>query len=228
MFSKFERSVFSFVRGFFLLFAFIGFVLFVFSAVALTINLPKIFKQESAVSIKLTHEEVENRVQSKNLVQYDNQNINENKSLDKGTLNTVEQSSHQKHTERIMQKLDKKFEGEVQYFYGREQIKKEIESALSKIPEQDLESFVNEMLASIKKAPKEKVFDYIVTYFNLYFEKYNQETSRILSEKQNAQEKAYIYFGVISSSILLLISAGIILILAAIERNTRQEQKHSG
>ncbi len=230
MFNKFEQMVFKFVRVFFLFFSFIAFISLVFSGIALTINLPKLFKDENNISIKITHQDVEKQIQSKKLVKYDyqitnknyNTKTNKNKQEDQ---NIVEQDQLQKYTDMIIKELDNKFQNEVGYWYQKKQIENAIEKSLSKISKRDLENFVKEMLASIKKAPKEEVFDYIKEHFDLYFQKQSQEINRILSEKQSAQKKLLVNLSIIGSSIILLISAGIILILAAIERNTRQIPK---
>lgn len=230
MLSKFENFVIRFVRVFFLLFAFVAFISLVFSTVVLATNLPKLFKDENSVSIKIDPEEVEKEVQSKKPVIDNNQNMNENnENYNTNTnqnLTATKQDPIQNYTNKIMLELDKKFKDETGYWAQRKQIEKVIKENLSKISEKDIEDFVNTMLTSIKKAPKDEVFYYIDGYFNLYFKKYDEERNRILSEKQNAQVKMLTYLGTIGSSLMLLISSGIILILAAIERNTRQTQKN--
>lgn len=230
MLSKFENFVIRFVRVFFLLFAFVAFISLVFSTVVLATNLPKLFKDENSVSIKIDPEEVEKEVQSKKPVIDNNQNMNENNENYNTNTNqnliATKQDPIQNYTNKIMLELDKKFKDETGYWAQRKQIEKVIKENLSKISEKDIEDFVNTMLTSIKKAPKDEVFYYIDGYFNLYFKKYDEERNRILSEKQNAQVKMLTYLGTIGSSLMLLISSGIILILAAIERNTRQAQKN--
>lgn len=232
MLEKFEKLVFRLVRGSFLFLAVIAFVTLIISTIVLISEVPKIFKDEKNVSVKITYEDVKKQMEkltSKPETEFQSQDD----TIKKEQKKDIDKESQKKTkdeigilVDKIIKALDEKFQHEAIYYYDKNRAIQVFRNILKKIDKRDLNDFVDGIITVIKQTPKENVFSYVDKYIELYHEKKESETNRIISEKQKVKSNMLTYLGSIASSLLIIISAGIILILAAIERNTRNLTKN--
>lgn len=242
MFEKFEKLIFKLVRGVLLVFAFFAFVGLIGSAVLVVTSLPKLFKDEKTVSVKVNYKEVESEVQkargqsvkeevqqSEDVTQAQGPSSKEEgKKSGKAGQVQIKDSKQDKlsnHIAKIMKALQEKYKEDAIYYYQKDKVENALRNVLSQIPERNLDSFVDGMIDIIKNAKEEDVFIYMNTYIQLYWNKYNQEVNRVVTEKAKAKNNILAYLGTIVSTVMILILAGIVLILTAIERNTRPHEK---
>lgn len=225
MLEKFEKLVFKLVRGSFLILAVLAFITLIIFGIFLINELPKIFKDEKNVSVRITYEDVRKQMEkfnSKPETEFQSQDDTISKEqkqdLDKERQTKDEISIL---VDKIMKALDEKFQDDFMYYYDKKRLIQVFRGILKNINKRDLNDFIDGIIVVIKQTPKENVFSYIDKYIELYHKKKESEINRITSEKQKAKNNILAYLGSIASSLLIIISAGIILILAAIERNTR-------
>lgn len=232
MLEKFEKLVFKLVRGSFLFLAVIAFVTLIISTIVLISEVPKIFKDEKNVSVKITYEDVRKQME-KLTPKPETEFQSQDDTMTKEQKKDIDKESQKKTkdeisilVDKIIKALDEKFQHEVMYYYDKNRVIQVFRNILKNIDKRDLNDFVDGIITVIKQTPKENVFSYVDKYIELYHEKKESETNRIISEKQKAKSNMLTYLGSIASSLLIIISAGIILILAAIERNTRNLTKN--
>lgn len=225
MLEKFEKLVFKLVRGSFLILAVLAFITLIIFGIFLINEVPKIFKDEKNVSVRITYEDVRKQMEkfnSKPETEFQSQDDTISKEqkqdLDKERQTKDEISIL---VDKIMKALDEKFQDDFMYYYDKKRLIQVFRGILKNINKRDLNDFIDGIIVVIKQTPKENVFSYIDKYIELYHKKKESEINRITSEKQKAKNNILAYLGSIASSLLIIISAGIILILAAIERNTR-------
>lgn len=222
MFERFEKLIFKIVRGVLLVFALFAFISLIVSGVFIATSLPKLLKDEKSVSVKVSYEEVDKEVQTAK-----GPSIREKvkKSGEETQVKDSKQDKLSNYIAKIMNALQEKYKEDAVYYYQKEQVEKNLRDILSQIPEHDLDSFVDGMVVLIKKAKEEEVFPYVNTYIQIYWKKHGQETNKVVTEKAKANQNILTYLGTIVSSVMILILAGIVLILTAIERNTRPHER---
>lgn len=225
MLEKFEKLVFKLVRGSFLILAVLAFITLIIFGIFLINEVPKIFKDEKNVSVRITYEDVRKQMEkfnSKPETEFQSQDDTISKEQ-KQDLDKERQTKDDISilVDKIMKALDEKFQDDFMYYYDKKRLIQVFRGILKNINKRDLNDFIDGIIVVIKQTPKENVFSYIDKYIELYHKKKESEINRITSEKQKAKNNILAYLGSIASSLLIIISAGIILILAAIERNTR-------
>lgn len=222
MFERFEKLIFKIVRGVLLVFALFAFISLIVSGVFIATSLPKLLKDEKSVSVKVSYEEVDKEVQTAK-----GPSIREKvkKSGEETQVKDSKQDKLSNYVAKIMNAFQDKYREDAVYYYQKDQLERNLRDVLSQIPEHDLDSFVDGMVVLIKKAKEEEVFPYVNTYIQIYWKKHGQETNKVVTEKAKANQNILTYLGTIVSSVMILILAGIVLILTAIERNTRPHER---
>ena len=94
--------------------------------------------------------------------------------------------------------------------------------AVNEIPEDYRIKYLEDVKEVVKKAPAEKKPEYFDQFTILYDKKLNEVLMNKDLKKTEATMKFAIYAGIIGTGILIIALFGLILVLLAIERNTRK------
>ncbi len=108
--------------------------------------------------------------------------------------------------------------------YNYQKVRDGIQGVTNEIPEDYQIKFLEDVKEVVKKAPADKKAEYFYQFTDIYDKKLREMSTNKELKKAEATMKFAIYGGTILGGILIIALFGLILVLLAIERNTRKSE----
>lgn len=216
---KFEKKVlFSVVRGFSLLMGFVGLVMLVLGAVMLVKSWMSLSSQ---TEVKVSLHEVQQKVTAKEKAEQSQGEADSTASPDDGTVTADSPALKQRDAliDGITEMLVKDNQD-----LSTESVKGILLEKVANLADDKAVAYLEEMKKIVEAAPAGKKAAFTDGFIELYSTKSAQEAARIEEKRFEAMKNLGTYAYVTITGLMTVVSFGIILILAAIERNTRRAQ----